>query len=80
MKTEPEDGLSRPPIMLNKVVFPDPDGPMMEIYSPVFISRSIPLSTCTTVLPRLKSFVTLETRTILFKFSIFNSFTDNSDF
>src|SRR4051812_18725216 len=39
MKTEPSLGLSRPPIMLNRVDFPEPDGPIREIYSPRRMSR-----------------------------------------
>ena len=34
MYTFPDVGLASPPIMLNNVLFPDPEGPMMERYSP----------------------------------------------
>lgn len=36
-------GLSRPPSILNRVVFPEPEGPTIETYSPRPISKSIPL-------------------------------------
>ena len=35
MNTRPLVGLSRPPIMLKNVVLPEPDGPMIEMNSPV---------------------------------------------
>src|SRR5580700_3080610 len=44
MKTDPEVGLSSPPIALKSVDFPDPEGPIIEMYSPRIMSRSTPLS------------------------------------
>ena len=42
MKTWPSVGLVSPPTTLNRVVLPEPDGPMMQTYSPRWISRSMP--------------------------------------
>src|SRR5712692_6445652 len=39
MNTEPSVGLSSPPIMLKRVDFPEPDGPISEMYSPRRMSR-----------------------------------------
>src|SRR5207302_9054533 len=39
IKTDPSLGLSSPPIMLNRVDLPEPEGPIDEIYSPRRISR-----------------------------------------
>ncbi len=44
---EPEVGRSRQPRMLSRVDFPEPDGPMIETYSPAAMSRSKSRSACT---------------------------------
>ena len=51
--------------MLKRVVLPEPEGPMMEMYSPRAISRSMPFRAWTSTLPSLKLLVTLDTRTML---------------
>ena len=40
--TEPESGVSKPAIILNTVVFPEPEGPSSVKNSPGLISRSTP--------------------------------------
>ena len=47
----PEVGLSRQPMMFIKVVFPEPEGPIMATYSPSSTEREISLSTGTSSLP-----------------------------
>ena len=42
MYTLPIVGLSRPPIMLKRVVFPDPEGPTIDTYSLLPMFRSTP--------------------------------------
>src|SRR5579883_1599388 len=64
MKTLPLSGLSRPPIALKSVLLPDPDGPMMEIYSPRLISTLTPFNARRVSCPILKSFITSFVRTI----------------
>ena len=49
--------------MLKSVVLPEPEGPMMERYSPRAISRSTPFRAWTSILPSLNDLVTLMTRT-----------------
>ena len=65
MKTLPEVGLSSAPIMLNSVDLPEPDGPMMERYSPALMAKSTPLSASTRLLPILKTLVTSVSLTTL---------------
>jgi len=52
MQTWPLVGLSRPPTMLKKVLLPEPLGPMMETYSPAYMSMVTPrrASTCSSPL------------------------------
>src|SRR6056297_3130628 len=64
MNTLPVVGLSRPPIMLKSVDFPEPDGPMMDRYSPASMVRSTPLRAWTSILPMRKARVTPTTRTM----------------
>ena len=41
---DPEVALSRPPMMLRRVVFPEPEGPIRAIISPSFTVRFSPLT------------------------------------
>ncbi len=45
--TLPAEALSRPPMMLSRVVFPEPDGPIRATISPSSTLRSSPLRACT---------------------------------
>ena len=45
-------GLSRQPIMFMKVLFPEPDAPMMETNSPSAMSIDTPRSALTSISPR----------------------------
>src|SRR5579872_4491437 len=64
MNTLPSLGWSSPPIMLKSVDFPEPEGPMMEMYSPRNISRLTPCRAETLTLPRLYSLLTLRQTTV----------------
>jgi hypothetical protein len=55
---------------LNRVLFPDPEGPMMERYSPAWICRSTPRSASTLCFLSLKTLVTPETLPILWDFDM----------
>jgi len=44
MKTSPLVGLSSAPIMFSSVDLPEPDGPTIEIISPLFTPRVTPSS------------------------------------
>src|SRR6266568_5106324 len=50
--TLPADGLSSVPIMLRRVVFPDPEGPVMTTNSARWSVKLTPRSACTVTLPR----------------------------
>src|SRR5579883_1522729 len=47
MRISPEETLSKPAIIASSVDLPQPDGPTKAMNSPVFASRSTPLSTST---------------------------------
>src|SRR6185369_15574673 len=47
----PCDGVSRQPIRFINVDFPEPDGPMIAMYSPRGISNDTPCSACTDSVP-----------------------------
>jgi hypothetical protein len=62
MYTLPDVGLSSPPIMLKKVVLPEPDGPMMDKYSPRRTSSVTPRSACVSESPMVKTLRTSTAR------------------
>src|SRR3954453_9856522 len=64
MYTLPSLGLSSPPIMLKKVLLPDPLGPMIEMYSPRLMVTVTPLSAFTSVSPILYERFTSIVRTV----------------
>ena len=45
IRTSPPEGLSRVPSICNRVVFPAPEAPTIEMISPCFISKLTPFST-----------------------------------
>src|SRR5437773_1728328 len=53
----PSDGVSRSPRIESKVVLPQPDGPAIETYSPVRISRWIPERACVSTSSVRKTFL-----------------------
>ena len=53
-KTSPLVGLSSAPMTLKRVDLPEPEGPMMERYSPWMMSRLMERRACTTSSPRWK--------------------------
>src|SRR4051794_3994719 len=64
MYTLPPLGRSRPPIMLNSVLLPEPLGPMIDTYSPRWIVIVTPLSASTTSSPMRYSRRTSIVRTV----------------
>lgn len=52
MRIDPLVTVSRPAIIRNVVVFPQPDGPSSATSSPGSIARSMPLTAVTLSLPR----------------------------
>src|SRR3954452_2897724 len=51
MNTLPSVGVSRPASTCNRVDFPDPDGPMMAVHSPLIRSSEMPRSASTAASP-----------------------------
>src|SRR5579862_3230817 len=73
INTEPASGLSRPPMALNSVDLPEPEGPMIDRYSPRRMSRSTPFSARTTSSPIRNSFTSPLVRTTYSFDAIFGS-------
>ncbi len=57
IRTVPDVGRRSAPIIVSRVVFPDPDGPMMSVISPASVSKVTPSTARTSVRPLPKTFV-----------------------
>ena len=57
IRTDPDVGRSSPPIIVSRVVFPEPEGPMMSTISPRRTVRSTPSTARTAASPSPNTFV-----------------------